>query len=372
MAEESTSHVHYRWIHQLEVYQLLSQAVLDTSGLASRSSTPKRPGSLALATPLPLKPEDSAKQVDTSSQVSTPEDLEMDDPMLEEINASLPPWSKTLGPSGKAPSLDMVQLQEEANKALVHLLVTRSSLNTWQRKQVSDFGMALHQNESEITKAIKEAKALCAHTFWDVETYETVLISEAKVQYTTYIKEIEDDCACALAEAENCCSTAIREAESSGTFKACSIQQSHTKHIQCLEAESIEGEGKDCLAFLAACGTALRASPSKAHGIMVTPFPPTTRKCSYIYPAEYSPGGNPPELEPALQTPPFSAPAATRPSPQSKQQHHLPGWAGPQSPSGLLLKWLLRSHPIQSRRRKCFSTRPCHGVTRKPSAGTPD
>ena len=63
----------------MEVSKLLSQAVLDTLGLASRSSTPKRPGSLALATPLPLKPEDSAKPVDTSSQVSIPDDAEMDD-----------------------------------------------------------------------------------------------------------------------------------------------------------------------------------------------------------------------------------------------------------------------------------------------------
>ena len=72
----------------MEVSKLLSQAVLDTSGLASRSSTPKRPGSLALATPLPIKPEDSAKPVDTTSQVSIPDDVEMDDPTLEEIHAS--------------------------------------------------------------------------------------------------------------------------------------------------------------------------------------------------------------------------------------------------------------------------------------------
>ena len=34
----------------MEVSELLSQAALDTSGIASRSSTPKRPGSLALPT----------------------------------------------------------------------------------------------------------------------------------------------------------------------------------------------------------------------------------------------------------------------------------------------------------------------------------
>ena len=94
----------------MEVSELLSWAVLDISGPASRSSTPKRPGSLVLATPLPLKLEDSAKLVDTSSQVSTPEDAEMDDPTLEEIHASLPPgeisraqWGSSLHKWGLTP-----------------------------------------------------------------------------------------------------------------------------------------------------------------------------------------------------------------------------------------------------------------------------
>ena len=59
----------------MEVSELLSQEVLNTSGLASKSSTPKRPGSLALATPLPLKLEDSVKPVDTSSHVRVPDDV---------------------------------------------------------------------------------------------------------------------------------------------------------------------------------------------------------------------------------------------------------------------------------------------------------
>ena len=74
--------------------------------------------------------------------------------------------------------------------------------------------MALCQNESDITKAIKEAKALCAHTIKDVEAHQVALVSKAKIQHTTCIKEAEADCAHALAEAENHCSTTIREAES--------------------------------------------------------------------------------------------------------------------------------------------------------------
>ena len=209
--------------------------------------------------------------MDTSSQVSTPEDAEMNNPTLEEIQASPSPV-ETLGHSREAPSLDVTKLQEEANKALGLLLVTRSSIDAWWRKQVSDFGMALCQNELETTEAIKEVKALCAHTMQDVETHWTALISEAKVWHASCIKEIEDDCTHISAEAENCCSSAIHDAESQGASNAHSIQQSHTKDIQHLEVEAIEKEGRDCLAFLTACGTTLRANPPEAHGIMVTPY----------------------------------------------------------------------------------------------------
>ena len=96
-----------------------------------------------------------------------------------------------------------------------------------------------------------------------------MIISKAEVWHATCIKEAEANCACTITEAENCCSTAIREAGSQGASQACSIQQLHAKDIQHLEVEAIKEERRDCLA---ACSTALRASPPKAHGIIVTPF----------------------------------------------------------------------------------------------------
>ena len=171
--------------------------------------------------------------------------------------------------------------------------------------------MALHQNESETTEAIKEGNALCTHTIWDAKTHQTVLISEAKVQHPALIKEIEEDCTHTLAEAENCCLTAIKEAESRGTSKAHSIQQSHAKDIQCLEAEAIEEEGRNHLTSLITCGTALRASPLKACGIIVTPFHLLLGNAPTFALLSISLGVSPPEQEPIPQSPPSSAPAVT-------------------------------------------------------------
>ena len=91
-----------------------------------------------------------------------------------------PSCSKLLGPVGKLP-MDVAQLMEEANKALDCLLATRSSLDARWRRQVSNFGMALHQIELETTEAVKEVKALCTCAIQDEETCWTVLVSEAKV-----------------------------------------------------------------------------------------------------------------------------------------------------------------------------------------------
>ena len=168
--------------------------------------------------------------------------------------------------------MNVAQLWEEANKALDHLLVTRYSLDARKKRQVSNFGMALHQIESDTTEAIKEVKALCACTTWDMETHLMALTSEAKVSHATCLKGIEDECSFALAEAENCCSTTIRQAESNSASRAHSTQQSHAKDIQHLEAEAIEEVGKDCLALLTACSATLRASPPEDCDIIVTPY----------------------------------------------------------------------------------------------------
>ena len=113
----------------MEVSKLLSQVALDTSSQALGGSTPKRPVSLALASSFPLKPDDSTKLVDSSSQVSIPDKEEVDNPMLIVLQraAAMPP-------------LEVTQLQEEANKSLGCLLATRSTIDAHRRKEISDFG----------------------------------------------------------------------------------------------------------------------------------------------------------------------------------------------------------------------------------------
>ena len=103
--------------------------------------------------------------------------------------------------------------------------------------------------------------------------------------------------------------------------------------MQHLEAEAIEKEGMDHLAFLATCGSALRSSPPEACRILVTPFHLLWGNALTSALLSIPPGVSTFQLEPAPETLPTSATKTLMPSPQPKLQHHLPNWVEPFSPS---------------------------------------
>ena len=173
----------------MEVSKLLSQVVLDTSGHTSGNSTPKRLDPVVLITPLPTRLGDFLQPMDTSSQVSTPNDAGMGDASLEEIPTASSPTAKTPGPSSGTPPADAGNLWEEANEALVELLLTKSSINTHWWTLVWEVSMALHQNDSKTTESIKEAKAICTCSTWEAMTLCSTIIREAKAISTHSTQE---------------------------------------------------------------------------------------------------------------------------------------------------------------------------------------
>ena len=206
----------------MEVRELLSWAVLDMSGHASGNSTPKRLNPMVVLTALPPKLGDLFSPVDTSSQVSTPDDAEMGEASLEEIPTVLSPIAETPRPSSGTPAEDAGHLCKEANKALGELLATKSSINAHQQKLVLDLGMGLHQNKSKTNESIKEAKAVCG-----------TAIKEAKA---THVHPTQ--------EAKTHCSMATRDAEAWGASHAGTLQKSHAKSILHPEEQATKEENK--------------------------------------------------------------------------------------------------------------------------------
>ena len=212
----------------MEVRELLSWAVLDTSGHASGNSTPKGLNPMVVLMPLPPKLGDISGPVDTSSHVSTPDDAEMGEASLEEIPAAPLPIAGTPGPHSGTPTKDADHLQKEANKALWELLAVMSSINAHQQKLVWKLGMDLHQNESKTSKSTKEAKAICDTAIKEAKATYAHSIQEAKTCFSMAIKEAKATCAHSIQEAETLCSTAIRDAEAWGSHP-----RQHSSKIAC-------------------------------------------------------------------------------------------------------------------------------------------
>ena len=160
--------------------------------------------------------------------------------------------------------------------------MTRLSLDAHQWKQVSDFEMALCQNEAKANEAIREAKSHCGATITEVEACHTARIREAEAHHATHIKESEANCASIIREIEANCASIITEVEACWTADmrkvecycaehACSIQQLYAEGMQQLEMEAMEEAERDCLSFLATCGMALQACPLEVCEVLMDP-----------------------------------------------------------------------------------------------------
>ena len=155
--------------------------MLDTSGHGSGNSTPRRPNLVVILTPPPHKLKELPKLVDTSSQVSTLDDVEMAETSLEGVPTTVSPIAMTTRSRSITPPIDVSELQEKANKVLEELLATKSSIDANRQRAIWELGMELLWNESKTEESIREARAICSHVTMDAEALCSSTVKEAKV-----------------------------------------------------------------------------------------------------------------------------------------------------------------------------------------------
>ena len=131
----------------MEVRSLLSQVMLDTSSHGSGNSTPRRLNPVVILTPSPHKLKELPKLVDTSSQVSTLDDVEMAEASLEGVPTTISPIAVTTRSRSINPPSGVAGIWENANKALEELLATKSSIDThrWRAIWKTGYGTLLEQ-----------------------------------------------------------------------------------------------------------------------------------------------------------------------------------------------------------------------------------
>ena len=210
----------------------------------------------------------------------------------------MPPWRKSLllpppqlkpqGPAVMPPPTDVAHLQEEANKALGDLLMVKFSIDAHQQKLVSEFSMALCENDSETMESYQGGQSH-QHPFYP-GSRELVLWPSGRQR-------------------------------PEGSPRPLPFNSHTTKLFSTFEEESIEEERKSQLNFLSICQAALQASPPEFHGMLVASYhillghAPTSHLFSI-------PQGAPP-FPPGLAPRTSSSPALEH-SPRPKRQHHSP------------------------------------------------
>ena len=128
-----------------EVQDLMSHAILDTSSQELGDSTPKSPISMALspqASPWVALPDDTMPISHSSPMIPV-----MEAPKVAIIPATPSSKTSTGDDMGIHPE-EVLHLQGEMNRIMGQLLTTRASMDAHQRQEVSNFQMALHQNEA--------------------------------------------------------------------------------------------------------------------------------------------------------------------------------------------------------------------------------
>ena len=186
---------------------------------------------MVILTPPPHKPKELPKLVDTSSQVSALDDVEMAEASLEGVPTTLFPIAVTTRSRSIHPPADVAELWEKASKALEELLATKPSIDAHRWRAICELGMELHQNEPETAESIKEARATCSHVTMDAEALCFSTVKEAKVTCIQTIKEVKATHACTIQEAKTTWSAAIRDAKTQGASQAESLHRQHAKTI---------------------------------------------------------------------------------------------------------------------------------------------
>ena len=231
----------------MEVRNLLSQAVLETSSCGSEHSSPRRPIPVAAPMTPPQKPERPPQPVDTSSQAST----KVAEASLEDIPTSISPVAAISRTRSITPPVDELELWANTNKALEDFLATKASIDAHRWRAMWELSVALHQSESQAAESIKEAKAACSQVTLDAQTTCSQLSLEAKTNCFWAILEAKTACSmvvkkakttrgCMVQEAEATCSKAINKVEAQRALQAESFQREHGSIMQDLEEQVLQ------------------------------------------------------------------------------------------------------------------------------------
>ena len=188
----------------------------------------------------PPKTEVPALLLDTSSQVSAPET----EASMESNPICNSPMAVAYTSCSDSPTMDLSELQADANLAINHMPSIKRSLDLISQWAIWDFEALLHQQEAKAAATNERAKI--AHSRKDLKARVkcTKVVMRAKYDYRVAVQEARVVRCSKLEEVEAAYSEALSENATAKSLQCAALCREHTKYMHKLEEWALDAENK--------------------------------------------------------------------------------------------------------------------------------
>ena len=200
----------------------------------------------------PPKVEVSAPPLEMSSQASV-EEMETSQES-NPINVYSPMAAGST--CSDSPTIDLTELQAEANLAANHMLSIKRSLDLERQWAIRDFEVSLCQQEAKEAAANERAKIVHSRKDLNAKVKCTKVVMKAKYDYRMAIQEARTIRCNKLQESEAAYWEALGENAATKSTQCTILCREHVKHMHELEQPTLDAENKSHQDFLFACFTA--------------------------------------------------------------------------------------------------------------------
>ena len=209
------------------------------------SAMAKEPVTKAETSP-PQKTEVPALPLDTSSQVSVAET----EASIESNPLHDSPTAVAYSSRSDSPTMDLTELQANANLAVNHMLSTKSFSDLKRQWAIWDFEAPLHQQEAEEATTNERAKIIHSRKDCNTKVKCTKAVMKAKYDYRVAIQEARAIRCSKLEELEAAYLEALSENVAAKSLQCTTLCREHAKHMHELEEWALDMENKSCQNFL--------------------------------------------------------------------------------------------------------------------------
>ena len=200
-----------------EVDDLLKQGMADDSSHESEHSATGKVAAVEAVMSLSHKSEVPAPPVDTSSQAS----MEEGEASLESNPVNISPIAATYSSHSGSPTVDLTELQMDANLAADHMLSVKRSTDLKRQWVIWELGVLLCWNKAEEAASNEKAKVVHSWEVLDAKVDCAKAILEAKCNYRVAIQEAKMIRGNWLQESEIAYSKALGKSAASEVLSVC-------------------------------------------------------------------------------------------------------------------------------------------------------